>query len=153
MEDQKLVTLCGYLSLGGSSNIVANIFAYRGGWYLDYGLSPWHSTLIINDARQKLGDTPFQEVVAISSLAVSRIKAADRTIMSWCCCIAIWRPKIPVQKLLMLRWQSCLDGTRDIIVSIFAHEGGEQFSYGLTPLYSVSIIQDARPEILTLCGR
>jgi len=52
MQAEKSLTL--HSLLGGSSNVVAGIFAYKVGQYSDYGSMPLHSPWIIQDARAKI---------------------------------------------------------------------------------------------------
>ena len=66
-------------------------------------------------------------------------------------CIAFWLSVIQDQKSLTLRWHSVFGGTKVIVVSISANQGGRQFDYGIKPLHSHLIIQDGRQELLMLC--
>jgi len=59
MQDQKSLTLRWCLFLGGSSDVVTSIFAYKGGQYCDYGCMLLHSPWIIQDARWKIVDAPL----------------------------------------------------------------------------------------------
>jgi len=65
--------------------------------------------------------------------------------VSWC--EAYWAP----QKLLPLRWRSVLGGSSGIVISIFAHKGGQYFEHGLMSMHSHWIMQVARPKSFTLC--
>ena len=56
----------------------------------------------------------------ISSLACLPIKAADSTIVGQRRCIAVWLSKIQAQTLLTLWWHSFLEGSNNIVTSIFA---------------------------------
>jgi len=86
--------------------------------------------------------------VAISSLALLRIQAADSMIMGQHRCIAVWLSKMQAQKSLTPRWRLFLGGSSLISTTIFAYKGGQYCNYGSMPLHSHWIIQNARPKII-----
>jgi len=92
--------------------------------------------------------THFEEAVVIVSVAILPIKAANKLIMGYYCCIAIWLFKMQVKIWLTLCSWSFSKGNSDIVTSIFAYTGDWYIDYELTPLHSNWIIQDARPKIV-----
>jgi hypothetical protein len=48
----------GRLFLGGRSDIVTNIFAYKGSEYNNYGVVQLHRPLIVEDGRPNIIDAP-----------------------------------------------------------------------------------------------
>jgi len=60
------------------------------------------------------------------------------------CCEAYRAP----QKLLLHHQCLFLEGGSGIATSIFAHQGGQYFDYGLKSMHSPWIIQFARPKII-----
>jgi len=59
MPDETSWTLCWRSFLAGGSDIVTSIFAHKGGWYIDDGLTPMDSALSVYNARPKIGDAPL----------------------------------------------------------------------------------------------
>jgi len=59
MQDEKSLTLCWRLFLGGGSNMVVGSFAHKGGQYYHYGFMLSRSPVIIQDARPEIGDAPL----------------------------------------------------------------------------------------------
>jgi len=148
MQAQTLLTLCWCSLLGGSTDIMTIIFAYKGGQYYDHGSMPLHSPWNIQDAWPKIVDTHFQEVVVISSLAFLPIKAANIMIMRVCRCTALELSKMHDQELLTLHWHSFLGGSSNIATSIVAYNGSQYYDYGSMPLHSPWIIPNAWPKIV-----
>ena len=67
--------------------------------------------------------------------------------MGVCGCTSRVLSMMPDQKLLTLSWRWFLAGGSDMVVVLFAHQGGQYCHYGLMLSRSLVIIQDARPEI------
>ena len=82
MQAQKSMTLHWRSFLGGSSDTIIRIFAYKGSRYYNYRCMPLHSPWIILDAWQKIVDTHMKEVVGMWSVAFLPIKAANTVIMA-----------------------------------------------------------------------
>jgi len=53
---EKLLTLCGRSIVGSGRNIVTSIVPHTGSRWVDYGLMPFHSPSIIQDAMPKIVD-------------------------------------------------------------------------------------------------
>ena len=87
-----------------------------------------HSALNVHDTKTENHwgsiEAQFLEVVAISSVALWPITAADNMIMNWCSCMDRWLCNMQDQKSLMLRWSSFLGGGSGVFNTIFACQGG-----------------------------
>jgi len=58
MQDKKSLTLHWRSFLGGGSDIIAGLYALKGGQYCDYGWILSCSPVIVQDARPEIGETP-----------------------------------------------------------------------------------------------
>jgi len=58
-QDQKLLTLWWHSVLGDGSNILNTIFANKGGQHIHYSLMLLQMSLIIQDGRIQIVDTPL----------------------------------------------------------------------------------------------
>jgi len=93
-------------------------------------------------------DAYFQEVVAISSLALWPIQAASTLNMVQSQCTAFWVSMMQDQESLTLCCRWFLGGGSDIVAAIFTHTGGQHFDYTLLSSHSCLIIQVARSKIV-----
>jgi hypothetical protein len=96
----------------------------------------WHSV-----------DNHFWKVVAMSSLALLPIKAANIVMNSVCYCTALEWSTIQDQKSLMFGWRSFLEDGSDIVAVLCAHNCSQCGEYCLTLSHSPGIIQNTTPEI------
>jgi len=78
-------------------------------------------------------------------------------IMGYHHCTAIWLSKMQDQNLLTLHWWTFVGDSSNIVTSIFAHKRSQYCDYGVMPLHSPVIMQDARTKrvnaLLTLISR
>jgi len=91
------------------------------------------------------------EAVAISSLALLPIKAANSTIVCQHHCIPVWVSKMQAKKSLRLRWHSFLGGSSDILTSVFLRMAANIMIMGVCccSALQLSMMQDQKS--LTLC--
>jgi len=59
IQYQKSFMLCWCLVSGGNCSIATTIFACKGDWYFEYGLTPLHSVWIFQKGKAKIVDAPL----------------------------------------------------------------------------------------------
>jgi len=114
---------------GGCGGNILYISAYEGCHLIVYGWLWLSTTPITDDARPKIVDAHFQDVVGSVSLSLLPVKAANASFVTISNLSPPRLPKIHDQESLTLSRRSFWRWGRDLFTFSFAYKGSQYFVY------------------------